>query len=337
MPVELAAKIRSRAKVGLDALPCERQRAGMPIADPVRARIESLVTTRPIVLFMKGNRQLPQCGFSAQVVRILDELVTSYETVDVLADATIRDGVKEFSSWPTIPQLYVHGQFVGGCDIVKEMYASGELQKLLGIETSSAPPPRVTLSARASAEIENAAGDTETGEKLRIDVSPSFEHELYFDAQKDGDFVVQCGKVAVIVAPTVARRVDGIRIDFTETKTGAGFKIDNPNEPPRVRPLTAKELQARMDAGEPTHLFDVRPEVERKIAKIDRALALDAAGKKRLEELPKDAPVVFQCHHGVRSRAAAEEAIRNGFVRVYNLDGGIDAWSTDVDPTVPRY
>jgi monothiol glutaredoxin len=309
----------------------------MPLTDPVRARIETLVTTKPVVLFMKGNRQSPQCGFSAQVVRILDEVLTSYETVDVLSDAALRDGIKEFSSWPTIPQLYIAGQFVGGCDIVKEMHSSGELQKLLGAETSSPNPPRVSLTDRATTEIEKAASGAEVGEKLRIEVSPSFEHELYFDTPKDGDFVVECGKIAVLVSRTSARRLDGTTIHFTETGGSAGFKIDNPNEPPRVRPLTAKELQARIAAGEPTHLFDVRPEVERRIAKIDQALALDAAGTARLAELPKDSPIVFQCHHGVRSRAAAEDAIRRGFVRVYNLEGGIDAWSQDVDPAVPRY
>jgi monothiol glutaredoxin len=286
---------------------------------------------------MKGTRQFPQCGFSAQVVGILDELITSYETVDVLAEPAMRDGVKEFSSWPTIPQLYVDGQFVGGCDIVKEMHASGDLRKLLSAKGSKIVPPRITLSARAALEIKNAAGNADSDEKLRIEVSPSFEHELYFDAQKETDLIVECGAIVILVAATSARRVDGIYIDFSDTKGGAGFKIDNPNEPPHVRPLSAKELQARIDAGEPLHVFDVRPEVERKIAKIDRALALDPSGVDRLEELPKDAPIVFQCHHGIRSRAAAQEAIRRGFIRVYNLEGGIDAWSTDVDPTVPRY
>jgi monothiol glutaredoxin len=309
----------------------------VPPTDTVRARIETLVATFPVVLFMKGSRQSPQCGFSAQVVRILDELVTSYETVDVLADPSVRDGIKEFSNWPTIPQLYVRGQFVGGCDIVKEMHACGELQKLFGADDALAVAPRITLSPRAAQEIRNAASGAESGEKLRIDVSPSFEHELYFDTQRESDFVIECGEISIVVARTAACRVDGVRIDFSETPHSAGFKIDNPNEPPRVRPLTAKELHARFEAGEPTYLFDVRPEVERKIAKIERALPLDAAGVEALEKLPKDAPLVFQCHHGVRSRAAADEAIRRGFLRVYNFEGGIDAWSQDVDPTVPRY
>jgi monothiol glutaredoxin len=309
----------------------------MPLTEPVRVKIESLVSTNPVVLFMKGNRQFPQCGFSAQVVQILDEIAPSYETFNVLSDPELRDGIKEFSSWPTIPQLYVRGQFVGGCDIVREMHASGELQKLLGRESKEIAPPRVALSDRAADEIRKAAGEVEPGEKLRLAVGPNFEPELFFDAQKEGDFVVSTGKLEVLVDRASARRADGISIDFTETAQGSGFKIDNPNEPPRVRAIQAKELRARLDAGEPTHLFDVRPEVERKIAKIDQAIALDADGVATLEGLPKDAPIVFQCHHGMRSRAAAEEALRRGFVRVYNLEGGIEAWSRDVDPKVPHY
>jgi monothiol glutaredoxin len=308
----------------------------MPLSEPVRAQIESLVTGKPVVLFMKGNRQFPQCGFSAQVIQILDEVAGTYETVNVLADPEVRDGIKEYSSWPTIPQLYVKGQFVGGCDIVKEMYASGELQRLLGTETAPVSPPKITLSPRAATEIGKAAADAE-GEKLRLTVSPTFENELYFDAQKEGDFLVDCGALSILVDPGSARRADGVSIDYAEGPKGAGFKIDNPNEPARVRPLTAKELAARFEKGEPTHLFDVRPEVERKLARIDRARALDAAGVAELEGLPKDAPVVFHCHHGIRSRAAAEEAIRAGFTKVYNLEGGIDAWSADVDAKVPRY
>ena len=79
---------------------------------------------------------MPQCGFSAQVVKILNELQPSYETVDALRSPEIRDGIKAFSQWPTIPQLYVDGLFIGGCDIVREMHASGELQKLIGVKVS---------------------------------------------------------------------------------------------------------------------------------------------------------------------------------------------------------
>jgi monothiol glutaredoxin len=104
----------------------------MSLDDATRARIDELVHEHRVLLFMKGDRHVPQCGFSATVVQILDSLLPEYTTVNVLEDAAIREGVKEYSSWPTIPQLYVGGEFQGGCDIVRELYASGELQQKLG-------------------------------------------------------------------------------------------------------------------------------------------------------------------------------------------------------------
>lgn len=101
------------------------------MTQPANDRIAELVKEHPVLLFMKGDRFAPQCGFSAQVIQILDSLVDEYVTVNVLEDPAIRDGIKEFSSWPTIPQLYLNGEFQGGCDIVREMYESGELQQRL--------------------------------------------------------------------------------------------------------------------------------------------------------------------------------------------------------------
>ena len=94
-------------------------------------RIAELVKNNDIVLFMKGTALFPQCGFSSRAIAILDRLEAKYETVDVLQDPKIRQGIKEYSEWPTIPQLYVRGEFVGGSDIMMEMFESGELQELL--------------------------------------------------------------------------------------------------------------------------------------------------------------------------------------------------------------
>ena len=95
-------------------------------------RIAETIRSNDIVLFMKGTALFPQCGFSARAISILDHLGTQYETVDVLQDQEIRQGIKEYSEWPTIPQLYVKGEFVGGSDIMMEMFESGELQELVG-------------------------------------------------------------------------------------------------------------------------------------------------------------------------------------------------------------
>ena len=101
------------------------------INEPANARISEIVKGHDVVLFMKGTPLFPQCGFSSKAIAILDHLGVEYASVDVLQDMEIRQGIKAFSDWPTIPQLYVKGEFVGGSDIVKEMYQSGELQKLL--------------------------------------------------------------------------------------------------------------------------------------------------------------------------------------------------------------
>jgi monothiol glutaredoxin len=97
----------------------------------VFAEIQAQIDAAPVMLFMKGTPMFPQCGFSARVIQILKHANIPFKTVNVLEDSEIRDGIKAFSNWPTIPQLYVKGEFIGGCDIVTEMYQSGELQALL--------------------------------------------------------------------------------------------------------------------------------------------------------------------------------------------------------------
>jgi len=99
----------------------------------LQARLEALVASSPIVVFMKGTKLMPQCGFSNNVVQILNALAVPFETFDVLSDMEIRQGIKEFSDWPTIPQVYVNGEFIGGSDILIEMYNSGELKEKLAV------------------------------------------------------------------------------------------------------------------------------------------------------------------------------------------------------------
>ncbi len=94
-------------------------------------RIKQVVATDRIVLFMKGTRNFPMCGFSAATVQVLQQLDVPFTTFDVLADPELREGIKEFSNWPTIPQVYIDGKFIGGCDIVRELYESGELKDLV--------------------------------------------------------------------------------------------------------------------------------------------------------------------------------------------------------------
>jgi monothiol glutaredoxin len=101
------------------------------MTDPVFERIESEIKANPVMLYMKGDAMFPQCGFSARVVQILTHMGVPFATANVLEDPQLREGIKQFSQWPTVPQLYVKGEFIGGCDIVTEMFQSGELGTLL--------------------------------------------------------------------------------------------------------------------------------------------------------------------------------------------------------------
>lgn len=104
--------------------------------DTLRDRIQGIIEGDDVVLFMKGNKHFPQCGFSATVVEVLRRSGSEFQDVNVLEDPAIRQGIKEFSNWPTIPQLYVRGKFVGGCDIIREMYEKGELGAVLSAKES---------------------------------------------------------------------------------------------------------------------------------------------------------------------------------------------------------
>jgi monothiol glutaredoxin len=108
------------------------------MTEDVRARIQGLIDSSRVVLFMKGTKQFPACGFSSTVVQILKKEGVPFETFNILADPEVRQGLKEYSNWPTYPQLYIAGKFVGGCDIVSEMHQTGELSKELGAAGTAA-------------------------------------------------------------------------------------------------------------------------------------------------------------------------------------------------------
>ena len=115
------------------------------MADAVSERIRNEITTNPVMLYMKGNAMFPQCGFSARVVQILSHMNVPFQTANVLEEPGLREGIKAFSNWPTIPQLYVKGELVGGCDIITEMYQSGELESLFTEHGIQAVPARSTV------------------------------------------------------------------------------------------------------------------------------------------------------------------------------------------------
>jgi len=309
----------------------------MTLDPETRKKIEQLVTSDSVVLFMKGSRSFPQCGFSASVVNILNTLIPKYTTVNILSDADVRTGMKEFSDWPTFPQLFVKGEFVGGADIVRQMHESGDLEKKLGELVAAPKAPTVIVSPRAAKELSEALREGGAGDVIHLTITPAWEHQLDLGPKEGSHVTVSSGGVTVQLDRSSASRAEGVVIDFIEASDGAGFKIENPNRPAVVKEVAAKELKGLIDGGAIKHFYDVRTEKERNIAAIAGAKHLDDATMAAIEALPKDTPLAFHCHHGGRSRGAAEHFLKLGFKTVYNLAGGIEAWSRDVDPSVPRY
>ncbi len=308
----------------------------MSLNPDVQQRIESIIKSDDVVLFMKGNRNFPQCGFSATVIQILNSLIPEYTTFNVLADPDIRQGIKDFSEWPTIPQLYVRGEFIGGCDIIREAFDSGELRTMLGAEDLA--PPNITVTAAAAAAIKEAlSAESDEGDAIHLEVDATFQHTMNLGPATDQRITVEASGVTFSIDPMSARRLDGVTIDYVDSAGEAGFKIDNPNRPPEVVQLTAAELKAKLDSGEIAEFVDVRTPDERDKASIAGSRLLDDAYMQHLSNLDSDTAVAFYCHHGQRSLAAAEHFRDRGFRKLYNLSGGIDAWSSEVDSAVPRY
>ncbi len=306
------------------------------VTDELRTRIESVLASGPIVLFMKGNRREPGCGFSAKVVDALDDLVETYVTVDVLQDEKLREGMKSYSAWPTFPQLYVNQKLVGGADIVSDMHAQGELAGVLGVAGPiPVRTPEVMLTEAAmDALVEYAEG---TPAKVRLEIDRGFDPVLDLAPAQPKDLILDLGRVLLAMDAATARRADGVTIDFVRGKEAVGFKIENPSAPPKVRSLSVEALKDMIDAKKPMLLLDVRTEAEREIVRLEGATRFSADDADLLDEVDRSMPIVLYCHHGIRSRAAAEHCIRLGFREVHNVTGGIDAWSSRIDPKAPRY
>jgi monothiol glutaredoxin len=193
------------------------------------------------------------------------------------------------------------------------------------------------VTARAARELGEALKEASPGDVIHLTITPSWEHQLDLGAREASHVTVESGGITVQLDRASAGRAGGVTIDFIEASDGAGFKIDNPNRPATVKEIAPRELQALLDGGRVTHFYDVRPDKERSIAKIAGVRQLDDATMAAIEALPKDTPLAFHCHHGGRSRGAAEHFLKLGFKNVYNLAGGIEAWSRDIDASVPRY
>ncbi len=308
----------------------------MSLHPETRQVIEDVLKNNRVVLFMKGHPQQPQCGFSAKTVSALDMLIPEYLHVNVLDHPEIREGIKEYGNWPTIPQLYVAGELVGGSDIVLEMFESGELAQVLGVEPSGTAAPRIEIADSAVAFMSGAIRQR-PADVLHLRIDASWQPRLSLEPAKGSDLCVHAAGLELYMDPWTAGRADRLKIAVEETLQGTRFRFDNPNAPPPVLQMSARDLKAKLDAGEPLELIDVRGPEERAIASIAGARAWDEATDRHLDSLPKDTMIVCHCHKGGRSQQAAEYLRRKGFTNVHNVTGGIDAWSLEVDPKVPRY
>jgi monothiol glutaredoxin len=305
--------------------------------ETTRNQIAGMVASSEVLLFMKGNREAPQCGFSATVVRILDGLLASYDTFDVLSDQTLRDGIKEFSSWPTIPQLYVKGEFLGGCDIIQELHGTGELADTLGIEIDPDALPDVTVSDAAAETLGRANQDASPDQVLHLGIDARFKSSLFMAPQAEGEIEITANGVRILMDRLTASRAKQAEIGVAKARGGTGFEVRLPMAPERVKQLPVAELKQRLSAGEKFEFIDVRTPEERATASIPGTTLINEGAAQRLEALPKDTSLVFHCHHGGRSQAAAEHFADLGFTDVSNVVGGIDAWSQEIDSSVPRY
>lgn len=305
-------------------------------ASDARTRIESILQQHPVVLFMKGTRSAPQCGFSAATVGVLDDLLPDYFSVNVLEDGEIREGIKAYGNWPTIPQLYVKGELVGGADIVQSMYTSGQLQDVFGLPAPDRTPPTITISDTAANAIRGALEDAEPGVHLHMAIDKRFRAQFQLAEPDPQAIRAEAGGIAIYMNLGTAQRARGVNIDWVETPQGAGLKIDNPNAPVVVKLMSVQQLKARLDTGDIT-LIDVRPPTERAQAALAQAFHNIDDGVDPIAVLPKQTALAFICHTGSRSAGAAEHFRDLGFSEVYNVTGGIDAWSREIDASVPRY
>ena len=304
--------------------------------DPVlRSRIDTLLADNRIVLFMKGHPQAPQCGFSAKAAGALNALGVAYAHVDVLADPEIREGIKAYGEWPTIPQLYIGGELVGGSDIIEQMANSGELHGALGLPPPDRTPPHIDIRPGAVAMLRNAITDAGGDVVVSMDIDPQFRTRLHL-AQPDANAItVEVDGIRVQFDLAGAHRADGMVIDWADDARGRGLVIENPNAPPPVRPISPEDAAYRRKAGT-LRIVDVRPADERALASLPGDVLNLDHGLEPIGALPKNTALAFLCHHGNRSQQAAEHFRQQGFLDVYNIVGGIDAWAA-IDGTISKY
>jgi len=296
----------------------------MSLDSATRERIETVLKDHRVVLFMKGDRRQPQCGFSAAATNMLNELLSDYHTINVLEDPEIREGIKAYGEWPTIPQLYVEGELVGGADIIRQLYTSGELHELFGAAKPDRTPPEITITDAAAEAIRQGTANAQ-GVALHLEIGPDHSAGFQLAPAGEHDIVAHANGLEVHFDPASAQRAKGIVIDWVSTVQGEGLSLKFPGAQ-EIKSLTVHELKTRLAAGDIT-LIDVRPAATRaQLAPLPQARILEDEGYETLAALPKDSALAFICQHGISSQSMAERFAAHGFSNVYNVAGGMEAW-----------
>ena len=307
----------------------------MSLDPALRSRIDALLSEHPVVLFLKGTPDAPQCGFSAKAVGALEATGAQYAHVNVLADPEIREGIKAYGDWPTIPQLYIGGELVGGSDIILQMAGSGELHGALGLPAPDRTPPAITITPAAAQMLRKALDDAGAGYALQIDIDRGFNARLQLAPRDEAAIATEVDGIRAQFDLASAPRARGMSIDWADDARGRGLVIDNPNAPPKVGRLTPAQAAERVRDGSVV-LVDVRPLDERLMAEVPVAYRHLDDGVAELEALPKDTALAFLCRSGGRSAEAAEHFRARGFSELYNVEGGINAWA-QIEPGLTAY
>ena len=307
----------------------------MSLSDSVKSKIDNYVHGNKVVLFMKGTPQQPECGFSAKTIAALDSLLPDYASVNVLEDAEIREGIKVYGNWPTIPQLYIDGELVGGCDIVLNMLNSGELHECLNLEAPDRTPPEITLTAVAADQIKESMQGHE-GIALHFQVDANWNSQFHLAPAEGNEISAESNGVSVLMDLATAQRARGAVIDWVSSIEGEGLAIDLPQAPPPVKQMTVQELAKKLEAENIT-LVDIRGDDERARAFIEGAEILTREVMDKLEQMPKDSEIAFLCQHGNASQGAAEYFRKKGFTKISNVAGGVQAWAQEINTSLPAF
>lgn len=297
----------------------------MTLDPSVRERIEQQIASHDIVLYMKGTPKMPQCGFSARTVGILDSLLAgNYAAFNVLEDDSIREGIKAFGNWPTIPQLYIKGELVGGCDIIAEMYNAGELHDMFGLDQPDRTPPEIEVTDKAAIKIREFL-EAYPGQHLHFTIGSDWDAQFHVGPKQGHEIEAESAGIKVLMDLASAQRANGAKVDWAESMQGEGLVLDLPGAPAPVKAMSPSELQDRMNSGERLMVVDTRSEADRQTRPLEFARGLDAELMAELKDADRQLPLVFICHVGVSSQAVAEHYRKQGFTQVYNLEGGVQA------------